>query len=113
MEAWLYFIGSDRPEHICKVIQSFPKFEEIYRDIEYFRYHPKEAVGMFSEALRIMDENTVKYMIDEQAQTIKELTQRIDEQAQRIDEQAQTINEQAQIIREQADQIEERDKRIK
>ncbi|GFI50860.1 hypothetical protein IMSAGC020_02070 [Lachnospiraceae bacterium] len=106
MEAWLYFIGSDRPEHICKVIQSFPKFEEIYRDIEYFRYHPKEAVGMFSEALRIMDENTVKYMIDEQAQTIKELTQRIDEQAQ-------TINEQAQIIREQADQIEERDKRIK
>lgn len=120
LEAWLYFIGSDRPEHICKVIQSFPKFEEIYRDIEYFRYHPKEAVGMFSEALRIMDENTVKYMIDEQAQTIKELTQRIDEQAQRIDEQAQrideqaqTINEQAQIIREQADQIEERDKRIK
>ena len=106
MEAWLYFIGSDRPEHICKVIQSFPKFEEMYRDIEYFRYHPKEAVGMFSEALRIMDENTVKYMIDEQAQ-------RIDEQAQRIDEQAQTINEQAQIIREQADQIEERDKRIK
>ena len=37
LEAWLYFIGSDKPEHICKVLQRYPKFEELYRDIEYFR----------------------------------------------------------------------------
>ena len=33
-----------------------------------FRYHPEEAVRMFSDALRIMDRNTVWYMIDEEKQ---------------------------------------------
>lgn len=65
MEAWLYFIGSDKVEDIRRVIQKFPKFEEMYRDIGVFRYHPEEAVQMFSDALRILDENTVNYMIEE------------------------------------------------
>ncbi len=72
LEAWLYFIGSDKPEHICKVLQRYPKFEELYRDIEYFRYHPEEAINMFSEALRIMDENTATYMIAEKERMIRE-----------------------------------------
>lgn len=65
LEAWLYFIGSDKVEDIRRVIQKFPKFEEMYRDIGVFRYHPEEAVQMFSDALRILDENTVNYMIEE------------------------------------------------
>ena len=46
--------------------------EELYRDIEYFRYHPEEAINMFSEALRIMDENTATYMIAEKERMIRE-----------------------------------------
>lgn len=29
------------------------------------RQRPEEVLGMFSEALQILDENTVKYMIEE------------------------------------------------
>ena len=29
LEAWLYFIGSDKVEHIQKVITSYPWFAEI------------------------------------------------------------------------------------
>ncbi len=72
LEAWLYFIGSDRPGDIQKVVSSHPKFLQLYEEIRYFRYHPREAAGMFSEALRILDENTVKYMIDELKQEIEE-----------------------------------------
>jgi len=72
LEAWLYFISSDRPKDIRRVIESYPKFAEMYREIVRFRYHPKEVLGMFSEALRIMDENTVKYMIDEMRQEYAE-----------------------------------------
>ena len=72
LEAWLYFIGSDKPAHIYKVLQRYPEFEEMYRDIEYFRYHPEEAINMFSEALRIMDENTATYMIAEKERMIRE-----------------------------------------
>lgn len=106
LEAWLYFIGSDKPEHIWKVIQSYPKFEELYRDIGYFRYHPEEAIGMFSEALRIMDENTVKYMIEEMAQEIKEMAQEIKEKDSKLEEKDD-------IIKEKDNKLEEKDDTIK
>ena len=64
VEAWLYFIESDKPEDIRRVIQKFPKFEEMYREASVFRYHPEEAVEMFSDALRKLDENTINYMIE-------------------------------------------------
>ena len=36
LEAWLYFIGSDKPEDIRRVLQKFPKFEEMYREVSVF-----------------------------------------------------------------------------
>lgn len=60
LEAWLYFLGSDKPEHILKLTNAYPKFVELYQDICKFRYLPEEAIGMFSDALRQLDENTVK-----------------------------------------------------
>ena len=71
LEAWIYFIGSDRPEDMEKIIHAYPKFAKMYEEINRFRKDPKEAVGMFSEALRIMDENTVKLMIEQQKEEIK------------------------------------------
>lgn len=65
LDAWLYFLGSDDPADILRIIRSYPFFQELYQDIVNFRFHPKELISMFSEALRIMDQNTVKYMIDE------------------------------------------------
>ncbi|MCI9488699.1 hypothetical protein AALC75_02685 [Lachnospiraceae bacterium 48-42] len=40
LEAWLYFIGSDKAEHIYKAIESYPWFAELYKEINEFRYHP-------------------------------------------------------------------------
>ena len=37
---------------------------------------PEEVLGMFSEALRILDHNTILLMIDEQKQEIEELSKR-------------------------------------
>lgn len=93
LEAWLYFIGSDKPEHICKVLQRYPQFEELYRDIEYFRYHPEEAINMFSEALRIMDENTATYMIAEKERLIKEKEREIKELDSELKEKDTTLRE--------------------
>lgn len=43
----------------------------MYEEINMFRKNPKEAVGMFSDALRIMDENTVKLMIEQQKEELR------------------------------------------
>ena len=91
LEAWLYFIGSDRPEHIQKIIRAFPKFEAIYRDIIYFRYHPVEAIQMFSDALRVLDENTVNYMIEEMKQELEEKDQELEKKDQELEKKDQEI----------------------
>jgi len=104
LEAWLYFIGSDRPEHIYKVLKCYPKFEELYRDVEYFRYHPEEGINMFSEALRIMDENTASYMIEEKERKIKEMNQEIEELRK---EKNQEIKEKDREIKEKDQEIAE------
>lgn len=56
------------------------------------RRKPEEVLGMYSEALRILDRNTVRYMIEEQQ---KELEQKKEE-----------INQQKAIIKDQQKEIE-------
>ncbi|MCM1541712.1 MAG: Rpn family recombination-promoting nuclease/putative transposase [Blautia sp.] len=65
LDAWMYFLGSDHPEDILRIMKRYPFFQELYYDIVKFRYQPKELITMFSEALYIMDRNTVRYMVDE------------------------------------------------
>ena len=73
LDAWLMFIASDQPRDIREVIETYPEFQELYREVFHFRYHKKELVSMFSEALRILDANTTQYMIEVQQAQIEAL----------------------------------------
>ena len=53
-------------------MNSFPEFAALYKDIAEFRRKPEDVIGMFSEALRIMDRNTTKYMIEDLQKQCKE-----------------------------------------
>lgn len=79
MDAWLCFLSSEKLEDIEKVIEAYPEFEELYRQVFQFRFQTKELISMFSEALAIMDANTVKYMEEQQ----KELEEK-DKEIQRL-----------------------------
>ncbi len=74
LEAWLTFLSSDQPEDIICLVSNYPQFKQYYEDIVAFRQNPKELIFMFSEALTIMDRNTVKYMCEEQKKEIAALT---------------------------------------
>lgn len=101
LEAWLYFIGSDKAEHIYRVTRDHPWFMELYEDINEFRQHPEEAIAMFSDALRILDENTTRYMIDELKQEINDQKETIDTQKEMIDTQKQIITKLQRKLNEQ------------
>ncbi|EEG57472.1 hypothetical protein CLOSTASPAR_00418, partial [[Clostridium] asparagiforme DSM 15981] len=73
LDAWLLFIASDQPCDIREVIEAYPEFTELYREVFDFRYHKKELVSMYSEALRILDQNTVELMVELQQEEIKAL----------------------------------------
>ena len=106
LEAWLYFIGSDKVEHIYKVIESYPWFADLYREINEFRYHPEEAVRMFSDALRIMDRNTVWYMIDEEKQERKEAEKRAETAEKKVSQQQQELDKKEQELDKKEQEIE-------
>lgn len=105
LEAWLYFIGSDKPEDIRRVIQKFPKFEEMYREISTFRYDPEEAVQMFSDALRKLDENTVNYMIEELRAEIVEKDNLLEFKDGMIESRESALREKDNIIKKLEKQI--------
>ena len=93
LAAWLYFIGSDQLRHIQKVVERYPKFEEMYREIVRFRYHPEEAIGMFSEALKVLDENTVTYMVEEMKQELEEKDKKLEEKNKKLLEKERALEE--------------------
>ena len=101
LEAWLYFIGSDSPKDICRVIEAFPEFKELYNEVLMLRYKTKELIGMFDvirEALRAADEGTVKYMVEEQQKEIAEQKKMIAERDEQLAERDEQLAEQKQEI---------------
>lgn len=76
----MLFLASDDPADILRLIEAYPRFQELYAEIAAFQHKPEELVNMYSEALEIMDRNTVKYMIEEQKKELEEKDRLIQEQ---------------------------------
>ena len=65
LEAWMTFFSTDDPEEIIKLITDFPQFKPMYETLYQMCRNVENIMGFFSEELREMDRNTVRYMIDE------------------------------------------------
>ncbi len=76
--AWLSLLATESLEEAGVLIREYPWLEEIYEEIAMMRQRPEEVLGMFSEALRILDENTVKYMIEELQKKVEEKDSELD-----------------------------------
>ncbi len=68
LDAWLTFFTAEELSEVLSLVKRWPMFLTMYQDIAAFRKNPEEVIGMFSEALRIMDRNTTKYWIDSMKQ---------------------------------------------
>ena len=112
LEAWLYFIGSDRPEDILDVIQAWPDFAELYRDVFRFRDHRKELISMYSEILSEYDRNTVFEMIEDYKTEIREAKAAIAERDSALAEKDSALAERDSTIAEKDSALAERDSTI-
>ena len=86
LEAWLSFLSSDDPEIIVSVINQYPEFKPLYKDIYKMCQNTKHIMRLFSEELEIMDNNTVQLMIDEQARQITEHENLLAENRKKLDD---------------------------
>ena len=65
LEGWLSILTAETMADVERVIRRYPWSEPIFREISAYVNNPEEVILMFSEALKIADRNTVKYMIEE------------------------------------------------
>ena len=102
LEAWMTFFSTDDPEEIIKLITDFPQFKPMYETLYQMCQNVENVMGFFSEELREMDRNTVRYMIDE-------LQKEVDVQNATIAENTAVIAEMNAAIAEKESLIAEKD----
>ena len=104
-EAWLAFLSQDDPEIILRLIDTYPEFRPMYEDVYRLCQNVERVMEMFSEELRILDRNTVQYMIDEMQAEIDHQKEEIDNQKAEIDHQKTELDSQKAEIAHQRDEI--------
>ena len=108
--AWIAFLATDSLRQAEELSVEYPWLEEIYAEMAEYLHKPEEVLNMYSEALKIMDQNTVQYMIELQqqkldearAQTMKLETQVAEAEAQVAEAEAQMAEAEARAAEAEA-----------
>ena len=106
LDAWLAFLSMDDPDMIIQLITEYPEFKVMYQQAYEICRNVEALMGIFSEELRIMDRNTVKYMVDQMQEEIDSQKQEINSQKQEIDIQRQKLEQKDNQLNNQQQQIE-------
>jgi predicted nucleic acid-binding Zn-ribbon protein len=133
LEAWMQMLSSGNPAVHAQIADKSLIFKGIYEEIEAFRQDIGGVLNMFSDALRILDRNTVQLMIDEMKEelegtkeelegTREELEgakeelegtkEELEEAKGKVEELAGQIGEQADQIKRQFSEMEEQAKEL-
>lgn len=91
LDAWLYFLSTDEPEDIKRVIETYPAFLELYKEIAAFQREPEELIAMYNETLAMYDKNTVELMIEEQQEEIRRLAEALERKDDELERLRQEI----------------------
>ena len=103
--AWLTFLLTESIEDAESLMEEYPWLEEVYQELAMLRQRPEEVLGMFSDALKILDRNTVKYMIEEQQKVMDDQRRKLEEQKRSLLEKEQRLQEKDQTIQEKEAEI--------
>ena len=79
LTAWLSLLSANTYEEAEALCQKYPWMEEIFSEISEYVHNPEEVLGMFSEALKVMDENMYQYMCDQHNALVKQQQETIKE----------------------------------
>ncbi len=93
LNGWLALLSTDRVDRLDELVSDYPQMESICRDMASYLDQPEEVIGMFSDALRILDENTVHYMMDEMQKQIDENTRQLDESLKKLRESREQLDD--------------------
>lgn len=93
LDAWLTFLSNDSPDMIIHLIREYPEFKAMYEHVYYICQNVEGVLDMFSEELRLLDRNTVKYMVDEMQEQIDKQKTELNEQKLALEAKDKRIQE--------------------
>lgn len=103
LDAWLSFLITDEPKDIIKLIERHPEFIPLYNVVYEMCRNMEDVMGLFSEELKIMDRNTVRFMIDEMQKELDEKVAALEDiNAQLADKDAALADKDAQLAEKDA-----------
>ena len=76
-EAWLAFLSQDDPVIVAHLIEKYPEFRAMYEEVYRICRNMEDVMKIFSDELRILDENTVMNMIDEMKEENEQMRARL------------------------------------
>ena len=68
---WLSFFCTKDTEEAEALCEEYPWLLELYAEMAEFGRTPEELIAMFSDMLREMDRNTIRYMVDDMKEQIE------------------------------------------
>ena len=112
LDAWLSFLILDDPQDIISLMKEHPEFEPLYQHIYDMCQNVERMMGMFSEELRILDKNTVRYMVDQMQQELEKQEKDLKKQHEEIQEKNKMIDEKNKMINEKNKALDKQEIRI-
>ena len=93
LDAWPTFLSMDSSEVIVELIERYPEFRAMYEHIYNICRNVEGMMEMYSEELKILDRNTVKYMVDQMQEQIDSQKELIDNQKEQLVEKEKEIQQ--------------------
>ena len=118
--AFLSLFVTETVDEAIAIQNIFPELSEIFNEMNEYLARPEEVLGMFSEALRILNHNTAVLMVDEYRKKYqemennlkKEMKEKMQEKMQEIQEMQERENNIKKEMQEQQKILDDKDKQI-
>ena len=85
LDAWLAFLSMDSPEVIMELSNKYPEFRAMYEHVYNICQNVEKVMGMYSEELKILDQNTVRYMVDQMQEEIDSQKEQLASQKKQLE----------------------------
>lgn len=109
LEAWLTLLSDTSLSRVAELIQKFPDFADIYREVFELRIHPKELMTMFSEILYEGDRNMERLMINDMMEELKTLKENVEAAKSELDQTASELTQKTAELTQKTAELAQKD----
>ena len=108
--AFLSLFVTETVDEAIAIQNIFPELSEIFNEMNEYLARPEEVLGMFSEALRILNHNTAVLMVDEYRKKYQEMEKNLKKEMKEKMQEIQEMQERENNLKKE---MQERENNIK